>query len=279
MKKIWNWNVALLIMVVSSMLSFSKADAAANKNWTTIYADEIWSDYNSSNNEGCQVKYGKYQLKRLGNKLFIQGDGIDTSITVKTSVNAYGGVLTDGSRIIYQNKKDIYLWTHNSNKKIFSVKKKDVLIGRYGNIFYFGRETSEYGEYQLYRYNVKTHKAKKTNYYNAYYSAGKYMLIKGQFHEGCSTELVLYNLKTEKTTSVDKHASYASAGIVCGNYIYYSTMNDSKLKWKIIRYNIKTGHKKVLKTGLKCKPIILDAHHYCWIKYVNDSCIIREENM
>lgn len=241
----------------------AKADAASNTNWQSVYADET-----EAGSLNYYVTYGRLQIAKNGNKIYVKKGSVNLNKKIKPGYRLYGGVLTNGKDIMYQNGKVIYLWKNvKTVKKLFSLKKKDdILIGRYGNNIYFGRTLGEDG-FQVYMYNLKNKKMIKTKYCNGYYCNGKYLIIKGQFHEGVSTPLVLYNMKTGKTCKIAKHASSGNAAIIRGSNIYYSELDDSKWKWKIVKYNLKSKKKKTLSGNLGTKPIWLD-QNYCY--YVDE---------
>ena len=249
-----------MVTLLSSALFYTKADAASNTNWKTVT-----QSYN------MYVKYGKYKIKYNADKLYIKGKNVNKIIN-NVWYTGGGNVITNGTNIIYQKGKTLYLWKPKSNKKLFSVKKNLDLIGRYGNNYYFAH-WDEYENNTVYIYNIKTHKVKKTKHHNGYYINGKYMLIDGNFHEGGPSGLSIYNMQTGKTKGISTSARCGASGIISGNYVYYSAyvnknVYDERLaRFKIIKYNIKTGKKTTLMKGLKTEPFLINKNYYYYYDY------------
>jgi hypothetical protein len=88
--------------------------------------------------------------------------------------------------------------------------------------------------------------------------------VNGQFHEGASAPLILYNMRTGKTLTVSNHASFANAAIIKGSSVYYIEMNDKKWLFQIIKYDLKSNKKKILKKQMAAKPQWLDKNHCCY---------------
>jgi hypothetical protein len=176
-----------------------------------------------------------------------------------------GGVLTNGRKILYQYGGNIYQWENARKEKVCTIKSSDILVGRYGNTIYFGRNI-DYDVYQLYRYNIRTKQQVKMDYINAYYCNGKYLVVGGQFHEGTSTTLKLLNMKNGKITVVSKKCAYGNAVIISGTELYYMEYNDKKSTCKYKCINLKTGKKKTLKTNIIPCYGILDKYHYYYMQ-------------
>lgn len=264
-KAVHEYLMITAIFFAGIFFTTAKADAASNTNWQSVYADETETDSLT-----YYVKYGRLRIAKSGNTIYVKKGSANLNKKIKPSYRLYSSsVLTNGKDVMYQKGRAVYLWKNvKTVKKLFSLKKEgDILIGRYRNNIYFGRTLYGEDEFQVYIYNLKSKKMIKTKYYNGYYCNGKYLIIKGQFHEGVSTPLVLYNMKTGKTRTVAKHASFGNAAIIRGSNVYYSKLDDSKWKWKIVKYNLKSKKKQTLSGKLGMKPIWLDKN-YCY--YVDE---------
>lgn len=237
----------------------SQAAKASNIKWQSVYVDVI--------NQKDFIYYAKYGKLRIANSVGVINtikNGKVSKIKIKPGYSAYGGVLTNGNQILYQYRKNVFLWSKNhSKKKICSINPEEILVARYGNNIYYGHEV-DYDFYQLYKYNIKTKKRKKLPYYNAYYCYGKYLVIGGQFHEGVSTSLRLLNMKNGKVTVITKKCGYGNAVIMKGNVVYYTEYSDLEYTFKYRSYNLKTKRDKLLVSDISKYPNLLEKNFFCY---------------
>lgn len=270
--------IAVLTLLLCGLLLFGKKSFAAAGTWQTVYSDEI-----GKNNFKYYVKYGKLSIARTPKKVYAKKNGKCKTKALKIPVRVYSGLLTNGRDILYQNGKNVYLWSNLKKvKKIAAFSNaQDSLVAYYKNKIYFERYI-DCDDYMVYSYDLKTKKTVKMNFYNANSCYGKYLLINGNFHEGVPSSLDLYNIETKKTKKISSIASYGNAGFIQGNMVYYSEFYNVSEKlsvlrditdqdvdfWNVYSYNIKTGKKtKIYKPIVLSKPIWYDKNHFANYQY------------
>ncbi len=234
--------------------------------WQSVYVDEIGTNsYKNNSTFTYYVKYGNISIARNKNIIYVEKGSKTVKKKTKPAITSFGGVLTNGKDILYQRGGDVILWKNiTTEKKIFKLGRKgDILVGKYGNTIYFGREI-DYDEYHVYSYNLKTGKQTNEELFNGYYCNGKYLVYKGQFHEGIKAPVVLYNMQTGKSITIARNGSFGNATIISGRKVYYIELNEKKWTSRVIRYDLRTKKKEVLKKGLLVRPEWLDKNHYCF---------------
>lgn len=274
----WIKSFLVIAFLLCGIFATTRKSSAAARTWQTVYTNEL-----EKNDFVYYVKYGELSIARTYEKVYVKKNGTCKTKALKVPEWEYGGLLTNGRDIMYQNRKNVYLWSNaNKVKKIMSFSRKnDFLVAKYKNLVLFARY-ADYDSYRIYSYNLKTKKIVKLDFYNAYSSYGKYLLINGNFHEGAPTSLEFYNIETKKITKISSRASYANAGFIQGNTIYYSDYYDvsnqfSALRessdtnvffWKVYSYNIKTKKKKkIYKPIVLLKPMWFDKNHFATNQY------------
>lgn len=259
MKNIYKIIITLLFVISFWGISSVNSEAAtANKSWESVYDGRYVGE-----NFIYYIKYGELKIANNNEMLYLKKGKITKKIKI-SRLYGYEGALTNGKAVLYQYKNRIYQWEKNKTKMILKLKSNCILVGRYGSKIYFGKNI-DYDEYQLYSYDLKTHKSKKFNYVNAYYCNGKYLVIDGQFHEGDSTKMELLDLRTGEKTFITSKANYGVAAHISGNTLYYMEYDFEK-SWTCKSYNLKTKKiktiKKMLTKGTLSGPQFLDKNHY-----------------
>lgn len=253
--------IRVMVIIICGMLGVRQnVKAADQKSWQSVYTDEI-----KRNDFRYEVTYGDFVLAKVKNTLYIQQGKKKSVQKVKTPYQKYGGVLTNGTDILYQNGKKVILWKSPKKKKVFIrfQKQKDLLIARYGNQIFFGRYKT-YDVYQLYSYNIKTKKTVRLPYQNAYYGNGRYLIVNGKFHGQDTSTLMVYDIKTKKSIKIDKKCSSDNAAIISGNTVYYFAFRE--YEWDVKTYSLRSGKKKTIYSTLMAFPRWLDHRHVTCIE-------------
>ena len=235
-----------------------KCYAVGNKNWKSVRFNDTDVDAFL-----YYVKHGDLFLARDSKGIYVKDKSDIVYKNGGCGYIDYGGVLTNGKDILYQDGKSVYLYKNATKKwKAFSLQgKNDVLFARYGYFVYYGKYV-DYDAYVVYKYNIKTGKKVNMGFNNAYYCYGKYLLIDGQFHEGAAAPLVLYNMETGKKKTITNNGLYGNAAIISGNKIYYTEYNMKKEIYKLMICDLKTSKKKTVKRNLSVPYRWIDRSHY-----------------
>lgn len=227
-----------------------------NDNWQAVYkAIKL--------KKRIYVKYGKLSIARVGSNLYIKKGKEEKTVKVKEDGVAkyyyFRNIFTNGSDLIYQSNREVYLWKNLDKKiKIATLRSdKDVLVALYGKEMYFQRYIGE-DEFEVYKTNLETSVVEKTKMRNVNCFNGRYLVYNNGFHEYfINMPVRVLDMKTKKSFAIAKKVCTGFSTVIDNGNLYYTVHKESLNNgrgfgtYKIIRLNLKTHKKKVLQKNIK----------------------------